>query len=129
MDHGYLTDPADLETFKNTYKVYIKRIAEQLTAIDPNYKLTDPTMDIINDETKLEQYIQENMAHGFHPQSMNRMSPGPDNGVVNAKGHVHGVKNLVIADDTIIPFTVDGNTSAPAFYIGSTIADQLLKDE
>lgn len=26
MDHGYLTDQADLETFKNTYKIYIKNI-------------------------------------------------------------------------------------------------------
>lgn len=129
MDQGYLTDPADLETFKNTYKVYIKGIAEQLAAIDPSYQLTSPSMDIINDDAKLEQYIKDNLAHGFHPQSMNRMSPSPDSGVVNAKGHVHGVKNLVIADDTIIPFTVDGNTSAPAFFIGSTIAEQLLKDE
>jgi len=59
---------------------------------------------------------------------MNRMDPNPSKGVVDATGHVHGVENLIIADDTIIPFTVDGNTSAPAFLIGSVIADQILKE-
>lgn len=129
MDQGYLSDPADLETFKYTYKIYIKGIAEQLAAIDPSYQLVSPTMDIINDDEKLEQYIKENMNHGFHPQSMNRMGTSAENSVVNEKGHVYGVNNLLIADDTIIPFTVDGNTSAPAFFIGATIAEQLLKDD
>lgn len=36
-------------------------------------------------------------------------------------------KDLIVADDSIIPFTVDGNTSAPAYLIGNTIAQQLLK--
>lgn len=129
MDQGYLSDPADLETFKNTYKVYIKGIAEQLAAIDDSYQLVSPTMDIINDDAKLEAYIKTNVNHGFHPQSMNRMGTSPENSVVDAKGHVYGVNHLVVADDTIIPFTVDGNTSAPAFFIGQTIAEQILLDD
>jgi choline dehydrogenase len=34
----------------------------------------------------------------------------------------------VIADASIIPFTVDGNVSAAAYLIGYTIAMQLLKE-
>lgn len=128
-DQGYLANSADLNTFKYTYKVYIKGVAEKLAAIDPTYKLVSPSMDIINDDKKLEKYIKENLGAGFHPQSMNRMGPNPESGVVDAKGHVYGVQNLVVADDTIIPFTVDGNTSAPSFFIGATIAEQLLKDD
>lgn len=127
-DQGYLTDPADLKTFMYTYKVYIRRIAEQLAAIDPTYELLTPSMEIIQDDHKLEAFIRDSMGHGFHPQSMNRMHPDPTKGVVDARGHVHGVQNLVIADDTIIPYTVDGNTSAPAFLIGATIAEQLLEE-
>lgn len=127
-DQGYLTNSADLETFMYTYKVYIKKIAENIAKIDPSYQLVTPSMDVINDDQKLAQFIQDNMGHGFHPQSMNRMDPNPEKGVVDARGHVHGVENLVVADDTIIPFTVDGNTSAPAFLIGATIAEQLLKE-
>ena len=50
-------------------------------------------------------------------------------GVVDNQGHVYGVRDLIVADDSIIPFTVDGNTSAPAYLIGLTIAQQLLKQE
>lgn len=128
-NQGYLTDPADLETFMYTYKVYIKGIAEQLAAIDPAYQLVSPPLDVINDDAKLAQFIKDNMAHGFHPQSMNRMDPDPAKGVVDARGHVHGVENLVIADDTIIPFTVDGNTSAPSFLIGAAIAEQIVLED
>lgn len=128
-NQGYLTDSVDLATFMYTYKVYIKGIAERLAAIDPSYQLVSPSLDIINDDAKLAQFIRDNMGHGFHPQSMNRMDTNPAHGVVNAKGHVHGTENLVIADDTIIPFTVDGNTSAPAFMIGAAIAEEILKDD
>jgi hypothetical protein len=38
---------------------------------------------------------------------------------------IHGVADLIVADASIIPFTVDGNASAPAFLIGFTIARQL----
>lgn len=127
-DQGYLADDADLATFISVYTVYIKQIAEQLRAIDAHYKLITPSLELINDEAKLTQFIKDNLAPGFHPQSMNRMGTSPTNSVVNAKGAVHGVHNLIVADDTIIPFTVDGNTSAPAFLIGKTIAEQLLKN-
>ena len=57
------------------------------------------------------------------------MAPLNKNGVVDSEGHVHGVKDLIVADASIIPFTVDGNTSAPAYLIGFTIAQQLLRQE
>ena len=128
-DQAYLADDTDLETFKHTYRVYFKGVAEKLAAIDKSYQLVSPSLEIINDDAKLEKYIKENLGAGFHPQSMNRMGPCSKSGVVDAKGHVYGVENLVIADDTIIPFTVDGNTSAPSFLIGQTIAEQLIQDE
>lgn len=41
---------------------------------------------------------------------------------------VHGVKNLMVADASIIPFTVDGNTSAAEYLIGYTVARTLLRE-
>lgn len=54
------------------------------------------------------------------------MAPDAKRGVVDATGHVFGVKDLIVADDSIAPFVSDGNTSAPSFFIGENIADQLL---
>lgn len=126
-DEGYLHNPADLEAVKNCYKVYIKKIAAQLTAIDRSYRLTSPTLDIINNNRKLEEFIKNNFDHNHHEQGALRMAPLSKAGVVDSYGQVHGVKDLIVADDSIIPFTVDGNTSAPAYLIGNTIAQQLLK--
>ncbi|NTU23270.1 GMC family oxidoreductase [Brevibacillus sp. HB1.2] len=126
-DEGYLNNPADLEAVKNCYKVYIKKIAAQLTAIDRSYRLISPTLDIINNNRKLEEFIKNNFDHNHHEQGALRMAPLSKGGVVDSQGQVHGVKDLIVADDSIIPFTVDGNTSAPAYLIGNTIAQQLLK--
>ncbi|MBH0333805.1 dehydrogenase [Brevibacillus brevis] len=126
-DEGYLLNSADLEAVKNCYKVYIKKIAAQLTAIDRSYRLISPTLDIINNNRKLEEFIKNNFDHNHHEQGALRMAPLSKGGVVDSYGQVHGVKDLIVADDSIIPFTVDGNTSAPAYLIGNTIAQQLVK--
>ncbi|MDQ0242785.1 choline dehydrogenase [Bacillus fengqiuensis] len=124
-DEGFLENSDDLEAIKNIFKEYIQKIAMNL----PAYRLVSPTPDIINDDAKLEEFIKQNFGHNHHQQGSLRMAPLNQNGVVNCTGHVHGVKDLIVADASIIPFTVDGNTSAPAYLIGFTIAQQLLKQE
>jgi choline dehydrogenase len=81
----------------------------------------------LNDDARLEEFIKENFAHNHHQQGSLRMAPPRKGGVVDRRGAVHGVRDLIVADDSIIPFTVDGNTSAPAFLIGFTIAQLLRK--
>ncbi|SMF74332.1 choline dehydrogenase [Paenibacillus uliginis N3/975] len=126
-DEAFLKNNDDMEAVKQIYRVYIKNIAEQLRTIDPMYRLVSPTIDIINDDEKLESFIKENFEHNHHQQGSLRMAPLAKGGVVNQRGEVHGVKDLIVADDSIIPFTVDGNTTAPAYLIGLTIAQQLRK--
>ncbi len=126
-DEALLKNPDDLGAVKNIYQTYIRNIAAQLQAIDPAYRLISPTPDIINDDARLEEFIKENFAHNHHQQGSLRMAPLRNGGVVDRRGAVHGVRDLIVADDSIIPFTVDGNTSAPAFLIGLTIAEQLRK--
>lgn len=124
-DEGFLADPNDMEAIKNIYRTYIKNIASELARIDSSIQLVTPTLDIIEDNQQLEQFIKENFDHNHHQQSFLRMAPIHKGGVVDRIGRVHGVKDLIVADASIIPFTVDGNTSAPAFLIGYTIANQL----
>lgn len=124
-DEGFLANPADLEAVKNIYKIYIKDIATQLAQIDPTYQLISPSPEVIDNDAQLEEYIKEDFEHNHHQQGSLRMAPLKKGGVVDRRGRVHGVKNLIVADDSLIPFTVDGNTSAPAYLIGLTIARQL----
>jgi len=56
------------------------------------------------------------------------MAPIQQGGVVDAYGNVYGVDNLIVADTSIIPFTIDANNSAPSYLIGYTIANYLLRE-
>src|SRR5690606_35696308 len=96
-------------------------------SIDSSYRLISPAPDVLDDDERLEGYIKENFEHNHHQQSSLRMAPRNKGGVVDRRGNVDGVKNLIVADAQIIPFTVDGNTSAAAFFIGYTIARQLKR--
>lgn len=129
VDDGTFTDSADLDTFMNVYKIYIKEIAARLNALDSQYVLVDPTLDIINDDELLEEYILANIDHTHHWTGTCRMAPLDQGGVVDSHGNVYGVENLVVADDSIAPFIPDGNTAACAFMIGRKIALDIKRHE
>lgn len=129
---GFLKNPDDLKAIKRVFKVYIKDMAKHLNKIDSHYKLISPSMETIEDDKKLENFIKENLVATHHIQGTLRMARSKKDGVVNARGEVFGVKDLIVADDSIAPFVSDGNTSAPAYFIGANIAEILLgkvKDE
>ncbi|MET3545538.1 choline dehydrogenase [Paenibacillus favisporus] len=128
-DEGFLANPDDMEAVKNIFRTYVKNIAAELASIDPSYQLVSPTLDMIEDDAQLEEYIKQNFDHNHHQQSSLRMAPLKKGGVVDRTGHVHGVEDLIVADASIIPFTVDGNTSAATFLIGYTIAKQLISPD
>lgn len=128
-DEEFLDDQTDLQLLKNTFKTYVVNIAAELSNIDPAYQLLSPTLAIINNDTQLENFIRQNLSLTFHEQSTLRMARSKVDGVVNARGEVFGVENLIVADNSIIPFTVDGNTSATAYLIGLTIARLLLSEK
>lgn len=127
VNSGFLENSYDLETLKNIFKIYVTNIANSLNTIDSRYKLISPTNDILRNDILLENFIKQNLFETYHEQGTLKMAPLDSNGVVNSRGEVYGVNNLIVADNSIIPNTVDCNTSAPAYLIGLTIAQQLLE--
>lgn len=128
-DYNMLENPQDLELIKSVFKNYIKNIASELSAIDPQYQLVSPSLDIIDDDSLLEQFIKDNISDTYHQQSSLKMAPYNSGGVVDYLGRVYGVNNLIVADCSIIPSTTDGNTQAAAYLIGYTIAKQLIAED
>jgi choline dehydrogenase len=128
-DEEFLDNPADMQLLKDTFRIYIKNIAAKLSAIDPNYKLLSPTVDIIDNDARLDSFIRQNLNLTFHEMSTLRMARSAAEGVTNFRGEVFGVRNLVVADNSIVPFVVDGNTQAIAYVIGLTVARQILEQD
>jgi len=64
----------------------------------------------------------------YHPTTTCRMAKSKDDGVVNHKLQVFGVQNLRIADASIQPEIVSGNTQASCVVIGERAADILRED-
>ncbi|MBV8063185.1 MAG: GMC family oxidoreductase N-terminal domain-containing protein, partial [Nevskia sp.] len=79
-----------------------------------------------SDEQVLE-YCRERGASIYHPTCTARMGEDPL-AVVDARLRVHGMERLRIADGSIMPTLVSGNSNAAIIMIGEKAADLILED-
>jgi choline dehydrogenase len=64
----------------------------------------------------------------FHPACTCRMGPDPVTSVVDPRLRVHGVTGLRVADASIFPSLITGNTNAAAMMVGVKAASLILED-
>lgn len=67
-------------------------------------------------------WARSNTASIYHPTGTCKMGQGAD-AVVDSSLRVHGVEGLRVADCSIMPEIVSGNTNAPAIMIGEKASD------
>ncbi len=124
IDPQFLSDPRDLALLKQGVKA-MYRIME--TPPMTNYKGRDRNPIDLNDDDALERLIRARADTIYHPVGTARM--GSDDGAVcDPKLRVRGVTGLYIADASIMPKLVSGNTNAPSIMIGERCADFILAD-
>ena len=72
-------------------------------------------------------YLDAEASLAYHPAGTCRMGSG-DQAVVDATLRVRGIAGLRVADNSIMPTPVSGNTQAAAYVIGAKAAALILAD-
>ena len=88
-----------------------------------------PTDAEMADPAVLESFVRRHCATGAHPSCTARMGPADDEyAVCDELGFVHGVRNLRIADASMMPRVPSANTNVPTIMIGERIGEWARQD-
>jgi 5-(hydroxymethyl)furfural/furfural oxidase len=79
--------------------------------------------EVVADPARLAEHLRRHVAGVFHPAGTCRMGAADDPlAVVDPEGRVHGVGGLRVADASIMPNVVAGNTNLPTIMLAEKIA-------
>lgn len=125
IDLGLLSDQRDMDRLLRG--VHLARSILQSTPLAQHGLSEVLPGETVTDETALQSYIRAQARTVYHPVGTCKM--GSDGScVVDPQLRVIGLKNLRIADASIMPTIVSGNTNAPAIMIGERAADFILNE-
>lgn len=129
---NYLSDPGnmDVKTMTRAIKIILK-VADTSGFKRHGIQRHDIVLPACKGLTvDSDEYWECNIRHlaisAYHQIGTCKMGPESDEmAVVDHLGQVRGIKNLRVADCSIIPFPLAGHTSASAFMIGEKISDEI----
>ena len=124
IDTAYLSDPEDRDLAILWNGIEIVR----------DYARQSPLANLIGEEIpptanyKTPEDVRRDNLHYYHAVGTCKMGPESDPAaVVNARGKVHGVDNLYVADASIMPVVPRANTNIPTLVVGERIAAWLTQ--
>ena len=92
--------------------------------IVPEPEVLGPPPQVVENDEMLRVFLKERVSHLVHPVGTCKMGPASDAmAMVDARGNVHGLEGLRIADASIMPNIPRANTNLTAIMIGERIAD------
>ncbi|NKI15870.1 glucose-methanol-choline oxidoreductase [Spongiibacter sp. KMU-166] len=122
IDLNLFDNNEDMETLLRGVKLGQKILRHQYFS---TFTLRDYFFkDDMSDEEMVE-VIRNHANTVYHPVGTCKMGSDKDS-VVDPELRVHGIKNLRVADASIMPTIVGGNTNAAAIMIGEKCADMIL---
>lgn len=124
---NYLATPLDQQTLVDGIRM-ARRICRQSPVAglitqehSPGYAVADEDFDGLLD------WARNTATTIYHPTGTCKMGSDPM-AVVDARLCVHGIDGLRVADASIMPVIVSGNTNAPAIMIGEKAAELIRED-
>jgi choline dehydrogenase len=124
---NYLSTETDCRTIVAGVNIArkIARHAPLTSKISEEYR-PHASLDMDDYDATLD-WARNNTASIYHPTGTCKMGDGGD-AVVDDRLRVHGIQGLRVADCSIMPEIVSGNTNAPAIMIGEKASDLVLED-
>jgi choline dehydrogenase len=124
---NYLSTEADCRTLVEGVKI-ARRIAEHAPLAARITEAFCPAAGLaMDDYAGTLDWARMNSVSIYHPTGTCKMGQGGE-AVVDERLRVHGLGGLRIADCSIMPEIVSGNTNAPAVMIGEKASDMILED-
>jgi choline dehydrogenase len=123
IDPRFLSEPADLEVLVDNL-LQIREIGKQpaLRSFHTGEVRPGPALAT---RDLLREYVRTTTVSGQHPVGTARMGMDSES-VVDPTLRVHGIDGLWVADGSIMPSLISGNTNGPTIMIGERAADFIL---
>ncbi|HEY4806055.1 MAG TPA: GMC family oxidoreductase N-terminal domain-containing protein [Paraburkholderia sp.] len=123
IDPRFLSDPRDLDALANGARI-ARRIldAPALAQLGGSEICTDRDQS----DAQLRETIARHADTIYHPVATCRMG-GDARSVVDPRLRVRGVEGLRVADASVMPTLIGGNTNAPSVMIGERAADFIVR--
>lgn len=124
---NYLASDLDQRTMIEGFR-YARRIAAAPALAELVACEHRPGTEVQSDDEILD-YIRATGSSIYHPSGTCRMGSDPARGdVVDARLRVHGLAGIRVADCSIMPRLISGNTNAAAIMIGERAAAMIRED-
>jgi choline dehydrogenase len=123
VDYNFLDNEYDWKVMRRCYEI-TRDVAEAKAwggligdPVRPDSRLTE--------EGRIREFIRQFSEVVYHPVGTCKMGQD-DQAVVDNELRVHGIEGLRVADASIMPTLIGGNTNAPCMMIGEKCADLVL---
>ena len=124
IDPRYLSAVADRACLRDGLRL-ARAIGENPALARRKAADISPIAADLRDDAAMDAWVRAGASTIFHPVGTARM--GADDGaVVDGQLRVRGVAGLRVADASVMPLIVGGNTSAPTMMIAEKAADMIL---